>query len=86
MDLRGEGVSAGFTGQDDESLGWVTQAEIFATPFLIDAARPGRDAAMVHAGVSIWQDAGLSFFVGYQGEFHGNATSHGVTGGIRIGL
>ena len=71
---------------DMGDAGWETRAEIFATPFLIDAARPGRDAARVRAGVSAWQDASLSFFVGYEGEFHGNATSHGVTGGIHIGL
>jgi hypothetical protein len=71
---------------DMGDAGWVSHAELLATPFLIDAARPGRDAAIVHAGFSAELAAGLSVFMGYQGEFHGNATSHGVTGGVRIGL
>jgi outer membrane autotransporter protein len=66
--------------------GLTTQAIFFDVPFQIDAARPGRDAARVGAGFSVRQSNSVSLFLGYDGEFRGNADSHAVTGGIRVTL
>jgi uncharacterized protein with beta-barrel porin domain len=71
---------------DMGDAGLTMQAEFFDAPFLIDAARPARDAARVRAGVSILQSNGFSLFADYDGEFRSNATSHAVTGGIRMAL
>ncbi len=66
--------------------GLATHAIFFDEPFLIYAARPGRDAARVRAGFSVGLAGGFSLFAGYGGEFRGNATSHAVTGGLRLAL
>jgi len=55
-------------------------------PFLIDAARPGRDGALVRAGFSAWAQSGLSLSLGYQGEYRANVVAHGVRGGLSLAL
>jgi outer membrane autotransporter protein len=66
------------------NAGLTTHAALFDAPFVIDAAQPGRDAARVSAGLSTALAEGFSLMVGYDGEFRGNATSHQVSGGIRV--
>jgi uncharacterized protein with beta-barrel porin domain len=69
---------------DIGNAGLSTHAAIFDQAFVIDAAQPGRDAARVSAGFSIAPSEGFSLMVGYDGEFRGNATSHQISGSIRV--
>jgi outer membrane autotransporter protein len=71
---------------DIGDAGLATEAGIFAVPFLIDAARPGRDGALVRAGLSAWTSSGLVLSLGYQGDYRGNSVAHGVHGGLSLPL
>ncbi len=86
---------AGFQVRPQMDLAWThdlgdagltMQADIFGVPFLVDAARPGRDAARLRTGLSVQGSRDFSLFLGYSGEFRNNRTSHAVTGGVRIAL
>jgi subtilase-type serine protease len=66
----------------DDAL--VTAAALLDQPFLINAAPPGRDAAVVEARLAAWQSDNVRLFGGYHGEFRNNATSHQVDGGLRV--
>ncbi|MBV9903617.1 MAG: autotransporter domain-containing protein, partial [Alphaproteobacteria bacterium] len=78
-------VSAAWT-HDAGDAGLVTHVAIFDSPFEIDAADPGRDAALISAELSAQAAENLDVFVGYTGEFRRNATSHEVSAGFRLNL
>ncbi|HXC55143.1 MAG TPA: autotransporter domain-containing protein [Rhizomicrobium sp.] len=86
---------AGFTVAPQIDIAWthdleddtlVTHAAILSAPFDIEAAGPGRDAAVVGIDLSAWQSETFSLFVGYRGEFRARATSQEVHGGLRLQL
>lgn len=62
----------------------VSQAALLDSAFSINAADPGRDAALVGLKLAGWTRESLRLFVAYNGEFRSNATSHQVTGGGRV--
>ncbi|MEJ1968042.1 MAG: autotransporter domain-containing protein [Rhizomicrobium sp.] len=66
--------------------GLVTHAAIFGAPFAIDAANPGRDAALVSIELDTWAAQDFSLFVGYTGDYRANGTTQEVTGGLRLAL
>lgn len=66
----------------DDAL--TTQSSLFDAPFSINAANPGRDAAVIGLKLAGWQAQNLRVFAGYTGEFRNNASSHEVFGGLRI--
>ena len=92
-----EGVTrafgVGLTGE--ASLDWAHDfndltpraAESFAaapgTGFAIDGVNPGRDAALIRAGLS-YQTSRITFYASYDGSFSGRADDNQVTGGLRI--
>ncbi|MCP5412758.1 MAG: autotransporter domain-containing protein [Alphaproteobacteria bacterium] len=93
--LAGDFDIAGLHVRPQADLAWThdlgdaglnLESIFFDEAFLVSAARPGRDAARVRAGFSLWQDEGLSLFVNYGGEFRANMTSHQVNGGLRLSL
>jgi len=65
----------------DDTL--TTQAALFEVPFAINAADPGRDAALLGLQVAAWRTQALRVFAAYTGEFRSNATSHQLAGGLR---
>lgn len=75
-----------YWSHDAGDNGLATRTSIFGSPFLIDAADPGRDAANVAANLNIQSWDNLEMFVGYQGEFRNNETTHEIHGGIRVNL
>jgi len=84
--------AAGVTLEPQAQLAWAhdwhddsltMQAALFDAPFQLQAARPGRDAAVVGLDLVGWQAENLMVFVAYNGEFRGNAISNGITGGFR---
>lgn len=66
----------------DDTL--ATQAELFDAPFVINPADPGRDAAVVGFKLAAWQTEKLRVFAAYTGEFRSNASSHQLSGGLRV--
>ncbi|MFO1247943.1 MAG: autotransporter domain-containing protein [Alphaproteobacteria bacterium] len=72
--------------RDLEDQSRSVEALLLDTPFAIEAAGRGRDAASVQAGLSAWWNDTVSVFAGYSGEFRSSATSHAVTGGVRLHL
>jgi subtilase-type serine protease len=65
----------------DESL--TMTAALFDAPFQLQAAKPGRGAAIVGLDLVGWGAENLMVFVAYNGEFRGNAISQRITGGFR---
>jgi subtilase-type serine protease len=61
-----------------------SQAALLEAPFLIHAADPGRDAAVVSLNLAAWKTDTLRVFAGYSGEFRRNAISQQATGGLRV--
>ncbi len=47
------------------------------------AGKPGRDAAVLGAGLNMTMTQGLSMQVGYVGEIRRNDTNHSVSAGLR---
>lgn len=66
----------------DDAL--VTSAALLDVPFQIGAAAPGRDAAVLGLGLSAWRNESLRVFAAYSGEWRTNASSHELTGGLRL--
>ena len=60
------------------------RAALFDAPFRIQAADPGRDAAVIGLDLIAWQRQDLRLFLGYNAEFRSNAVAQGVTGGLRM--
>jgi subtilisin family serine protease len=54
----------------------VTQAALLDTPFEVDAAAPGRDAALVDLSITAWRSDRFRLFDSLSGEFRRNAISH----------
>jgi subtilase-type serine protease len=52
------------------------------TPFVINAADPGRDAAVVGVKLAAWRTEKLRVYVAYNGEFRSNAVSNQISGGL----
>ncbi|WP_041798314.1 autotransporter domain-containing protein [Rhodopseudomonas palustris] len=82
----------GTTLAPEFKLGWgydlrdttlVSQAALLDQPFLVSAAAPGRNAALVGAKISGWRSDAFRMFASYNGEFRSNATSHQVSAGAR---
>lgn len=71
---------------DAGDAGLVTHAAIFGSPFAIDAAHPGRDAARVNVEIDAWTEQNFSLFAGYTGDFRSNGASQEITGGVRLAL
>ena len=83
----------GTTIMPELKLGWghdlrdttlVSTAALLDESFLVDAAQPGRDAAMVGAKISGWRSENFRLFAAYNGEFRNNAESHQISGGARF--
>jgi len=83
----------GTTIMPELKLGWghdlrdttlVSTAALLDETFLVDAAQPGRDAAMVGAKISGWRSENFRLFAAYNGEFRSNAESHQISGGARF--
>ncbi|MBI5130255.1 MAG: autotransporter domain-containing protein [Rhodopseudomonas palustris] len=83
----------GTTLMPELKLGWgydlrdttlVSQAALLDQPFLVSAAEPGRNAALVGAKVSGWRTETFRLFAAYNGEFRRNAESHQVSAGARF--
>jgi outer membrane autotransporter protein len=70
-------------GYDLRDTTQVTQAALLDQPFLVSAAEPGRNAALVGAKISGWRSDAFRMFASYNGEFRSNATSHQVSAGAR---
>lgn len=86
-------VAGAVTLMPELKLGWahdlrdttlVSQAALLDSPFSVNAAEPGRDAALVGLKLAGWTRESLRLFVAYNGEFRSNATSHQVSGGGRV--
>ena len=83
----------GVTLMPEFKLGWgrdlrdttlTSEAALLDTPFVVNAAAPGRDAALVGFKMSGWADESFRLFAAYNGEFRSNAISHQVSGGARL--
>ncbi|ABD88136.1 autotransporter domain-containing protein [Rhodopseudomonas palustris] len=83
----------GTTLMPELKLGWgydlrdttlVSQAALLDEAFLVDAAKPGRNAALVGAKLSGWRTESFRLFAAYNGEFRSNATSHQISAGARM--
>jgi uncharacterized protein with beta-barrel porin domain len=61
-----------------------TQAALLDQPFAIQAANPGRNAAVVGINVAAWQTENVALFAKYAGEFRGNANSQQGSVGLRV--
>lgn len=86
-------VAGGVTLMPELKLGWahdlrdttlVSQAALLDNAFYVNAAEPGRDAALVGLKLAGWTRENLRLFVAYNGEFRSNATSHQFSGGGRF--
>ena len=71
-------------GHDWRDTTLVTEAALLDQPFLIEGAKPGRDAALVGLKLAGWTRDNFRLFVAYNGEFRSNATSHQFSGGARL--
>ena len=83
----------GTTLMPELKLGWgydlrdttlISQAALLDQPFLVEAAKPGRDAALIGAKISGWRTESFRLFAAYNGEFRRNAESHQVSAGARF--
>ncbi len=71
-------------GHDLRDTTLTSEAALLDTPFVVNAAAPGRDAALVGFKMSGWADESFRLFAAYNGEFRTNAFSHQVSGGARF--
>jgi outer membrane autotransporter protein len=71
-------------GHDLRDTTLVSTAALLDEAFLIDAARPGRDAALVGLKMSGWRSENFRLFAAYNGEFRSNAESHQLSAGARL--
>jgi len=61
-----------------------SEAALLDTPFVVNAAAPGRDAALFGFKMSGWAHESFRLFAAYNGEFRSNASSHQLSGGVRV--
>jgi outer membrane autotransporter protein len=71
-------------GHDLRDTTLVSTAALLDESFLIDAARPGRDAALIGLKMSGWRSENFRLFAAYNGEFRSNAESHQLSAGARF--
>ncbi|UYO50865.1 autotransporter domain-containing protein [Rhodopseudomonas palustris] len=71
-------------GYDLRDSTLVSEAALLDEAFLVDAAQPGRNAALVSAKLSGWRTETFRMFAAYTGEYRSNATSHQVSAGARV--
>ena len=71
-------------GHDLRDTTLVSQAALIDQPFLVAAASPGRDAALVGAKLSGWRTETFRLFGAYNGEYRSNAISHQLSAGARF--
>jgi len=71
-------------GYDLRDSTLVSEAALLDQAFLVDAAQPGRNAALVSAKLSGWRTETFRMFAAYTGEYRSNATSHQVSAGARV--
>lgn len=71
-------------GHDLRDTTLVTQTAVLDTPFLVEGARPGRDAGLVGLKLSGWRSENFRLYGSYNGEFRSNAISHQVAAGARF--
>ncbi|WP_031335905.1 autotransporter outer membrane beta-barrel domain-containing protein, partial [Rhodopseudomonas sp. B29] len=71
-------------GYDLRDTTLVSQAALLDQPFLVAAADPGRNAALIGAKISGWRTESFRLFAAYNGEFRRNAESHQVSAGARV--
>jgi autotransporter-associated beta strand protein len=69
---------------DFASQGLTTQAALLDQPFMIAAANPGRDAAVIGVNLAAWQTENVALFARYTGEFRNNANSQQGAVGLRM--
>ncbi len=60
-----------------------TQAALLDSPFEVDAASPGRDAALIDLSLTAWRSEQFRVFASVGGEYRHNAVSHQIAGGVR---
>ena len=69
---------------DWRDVGSTASASLAGARFTVgQAGKPGRDAAVLGAGLSMTMTRGLSMQVGYVGEIRRNDTNHSVSAGLR---
>ncbi|WP_445488085.1 autotransporter domain-containing protein [Rhodopseudomonas sp. RCAM05734] len=71
-------------GHDLRDTTLVSTAALLDEAFLVDAAHPGRDAALVGLKMSGWRSENFRLFAAYNGEFRSNAESHQLSAGARF--
>ncbi len=71
-------------GHDLRDTTLVTQAALLDAPFMVEGARPGRDAGLVGVKLSGWRSENFRLYGSYNGEFRSNAISHQVAAGARF--
>ncbi|MGP9811934.1 S8 family peptidase [Rhodopseudomonas sp. NSM] len=71
-------------GYDLRDTMFVSQAALLDQPFLVSAAQPGRNAALLGARISGWRSDSFRMFAAYNGEYRSNAASHQVSAGARF--
>jgi outer membrane autotransporter protein len=71
-------------GHDLRDTTLVSQAALLDESFLVTAASPGRNAALVGAKLSGWRTETFRLFGAYNGEYRSNATSHQLSAGARF--
>jgi subtilase-type serine protease len=71
-------------GHDLRDSTLVSQAALLDQPFLVAAAEPGRNAALVGAKLSGWRSEAFRLFGAYNGEYRSNAISHQLSAGARF--
>ena len=70
-------------GHDLRDTTLITQAALFDTPFVVNAATPGRDAALIDLSLTAWRTEQFRVFASTSGEFRHNASSWQLAGGFR---
>lgn len=68
-------------GYDLRDTTLVSQPALLDEAFLVDAAKPGRNAALVGAKVPGWRSENVRMFAANNGEFRSNATRHQLSAG-----
>jgi outer membrane autotransporter protein len=70
-------------GHDLRDTTLTTQAALLDNPFTVDAAKPGRDAALIDLSLTAWRSNQFRVFASLSGEYRRNAISQQIAGGFR---
>ncbi|MBB1092680.1 autotransporter domain-containing protein [Rhodopseudomonas palustris] len=71
-------------GYDLRDTTLISQAALLDEGFVVSAAQPGRNAALVGAKISGWRADTFRMFAAYNGEYRSNAISHQLSAGARF--